>query len=187
MKKIVVILAILFLLFFSYFLFNSYKKQSQTSYTINNQLSHTMKITSPAFENNQFIPTKFTCDGENINPALEINNVPAKAKSLALIVDDPDSPSGTYVHWVMYNLNPQDKDLDENAVPPGALQSVNGAGQEKYTGPCPSSGTHHYRFKIYALDTDLNFSNPPDAKTLIIAMQGHVLDQAELIGLYKRK
>lgn len=143
-----------------------------------------MKLSSPAFENNKFIPAKFTCDADNISPQLSIENIPKTAKSLALIVDDPDAPMGTWVHWVVYDM-PVAPRINENSVP-GTL-GITSSGKKPYSGPCPPSGVHRYFFKIYALDEKLNLLQGLDKAGLLKAMKGHILDEAELIGLYKRK
>lgn len=142
-----------------------------------------MKITSSEFNHNQFIPKKFTCEGQDISPALDIEGVPKEAKSLVLIMDDPDAPMGTWVHWVVYDI-PIIKRVEENSVP--GKQGMNNFGRKDYGGPCPPSGTHRYFFKIYALDTFLNLDEGMSKGELEKAMQGHILDKAELIGLYKR-
>jgi len=146
-----------------------------------------LKITSPAFKHNEHVPAKYTCDGTDVNPALAIENVPAGAKSLALIVDDPDAPAGTWVHWVVWNISPDTREVKEHAVPAGASQGMNDFRKRNYGGPCPPSGTHRYFFKLYALDTVLNLGADSTKAALERAMQGHILAQAELIGLYKRK
>ena len=146
----------------------------------------TLKITSPSFSHNGHIPAKFTCDGEDVNPPLVIENVPAGAKSLALIVDDPDAPRGTWVHWVVWNIAPNTRNIPEASVPSGAHQGMNDFRQRDYGGPCPPSGTHRYFFKIYALDTTLNLNDTTTKVQLEKAMTGHILNQAEHIGLYQR-
>ncbi|MFH0791401.1 MAG: YbhB/YbcL family Raf kinase inhibitor-like protein [Candidatus Omnitrophota bacterium] len=143
-----------------------------------------MELTSPEFKHNEFIPAKFTCEGSDINPSLVINGIPEGAKSLALIVDDPDAPMGTWVHWVIYDI-PVISTIKENSVP--GKQGNNNSGKQVYHGPCPPSGTHRYFFKIYALDTKLNLNEGVSKGALEKAMKGHILGQAELIGLYKRK
>lgn len=143
-----------------------------------------MRLTSPAFENNGYIPKKFTCDGEDINPALEISDIADKAQSLALIIDDPDAPMGTWVHWVVFNI-PIITRIEENSIP--GKQGRNDFGRRDYGGPCPPSGTHRYFFKIYTLDKKLDLAEGISKQDLENAMQGHILDKAELIGLYKRK
>ncbi|MDA8104403.1 MAG: YbhB/YbcL family Raf kinase inhibitor-like protein [Nitrospiraceae bacterium] len=146
-----------------------------------------LTISSPAFGHNGNIPAKHTCDGKDVNPSLAIRNVPPGAKSLALIVDDPDAPAGTWVHWVLWNIAPETSEIKEDSVPKGAIQGINDFRKHAYGGPCPPSGTHRYFFKLYALDALLN-PGPNSSKAEIEkAMQGHIISQAEIIGLYKRK
>jgi len=143
-----------------------------------------MKIKSSAFENNKSIPARYTCQGEDINPPLTIEDIPGGAKSLVLIVDDPDAPMGTWVHWVVYDI-PVVSRIDENSIP--GKQGVNTARGRNYHGPCPPSGTHRYFFKIYALDKTLGLEDNKTTKaSLEKAMEGHILDKAELVGLYKK-
>jgi hypothetical protein len=144
-----------------------------------------MKINSPEFVHNQLIPKKFTCQGEDISPALVIEGIPAEAKSLALIVDDPDAPMGTWVHWVVFDIPVDTGRIEEDSIP--GKQGNNNFGRENYGGPCPPSGTHRYFFKVYALDTMLNLKEGISKGALEKAMQGHILDKAELIGLYKKE
>ncbi|MBF0559307.1 MAG: YbhB/YbcL family Raf kinase inhibitor-like protein [Nitrospirae bacterium] len=143
-------------------------------------------LSSTAFQNNGSIPSKYTCDGSDINPPLAIENIPSGTKSLALIVDDPDAPMGTWVHWLVWNIAPNTNVIKENDVPKGALLGLNDFRKQPYGGPCPPSGTHRYFFKLYALDTTLGL--PAGAKKADIekAMKGHVLAQTQIIGLYKR-
>lgn len=143
-----------------------------------------MKISSPEFENNQFIPKKFTCQGKDINPTLIIEDVPEEAISLALIVDDPDAPMGMWVHWVVFDI-PVVNRIEENSIP--GKQGFNDFGRKDYGGPCPPSGTHRYFFKIYALDAMLNLQEGVSKKELERVMEAHILDKAELIGLYKKE
>ncbi len=151
-----------------------------------------MQITSPAFANQQVIPQKYTCDGENSNPALHFLDVPHEAKSLVLLMEDPDVPKelksdGMFDHWVVYNIDPTVKEIAENATPPGE-QGLNSAGKHAYSAPCPPDREHRYFFKLYALDTMLSFDNPTQVTKQMVEekMKGHILDQAELVGLYKR-
>jgi Raf kinase inhibitor-like YbhB/YbcL family protein len=144
-----------------------------------------MNITSPAFKHNEMIPVKYTCDGADVNPPLLFEDVPANAKSLALIVDDPDAPRGTWVHWVVWNIAPDTREVPEKSVPKGALQGMNDFRKKDYGGPCPPSGTHRYFFKLYALDGVLTLGKNADKAALEAAMQGHIISQAEIIGLYK--
>lgn len=148
--------------------------------------NNNMKLTSPDFENNQMIPAKFTCDGMDINPPLEISEVPSSAQSLVLTVDDPDAPMGTWDHWLVWNIDPSAVLIEENSVPKKAVQGKNSFGKQPYGGPCPPSGTHRYFFKLYALDTQLTLAPSSDKSDLTSAMSGHVLGQAEIVGLYKR-
>ena len=143
-----------------------------------------MKLTSREFENNNFIPRKFTCQGEDVNPELLVEDIPENTKSLALIVDDPDAPMGTWVHWVVYDI-PVISRIEEDSIP--GKQGRNDFGKRDYGGPCPPSGTHRYFFKIYALDTKLNLKEGARKSDLEKAMEGHILDKAELIGLYKKQ
>ncbi len=149
--------------------------------------SKNMKLTSTAFGNNENIPAKFTCEGENINPPLEINEVPAGAKSLVIIVDDPDAPTGDWVHWTVWKIKPDTKGISEDSIPAGAVEGMTDFGEPGYGGPCPPSGTHRYQFKIFALDTLLNLAASAKKQDIETAMEGHILDQAMLVGLYQGK
>jgi len=149
--------------------------------------TYSMFISSPAFKHNGLIPKKYTCDGGDINPPLYISGVPASAtKSLALIVDDPDAPVGTWVHWTLWNITPQTAEIPENSAPLGAFEGTTDFGRPGYGGPCPPSGTHRYFFKLYALDILLTLPSTARKADVEKAMQGHIMDKAELIGLYKR-
>ena len=142
-----------------------------------------MKIISPEFENNGFIPKEFTCQGVDINPTLVIEDIPKEAKSLSLIMDDPDAPMGTWIHWVVFDI-PIINRIEKNTIP--GCQGINDFGRKDYGGPCPPSGTHRYFFKMYALDKKLNLEEGIHKKDLESAMQGHILAQAQLLGLYKK-
>ena len=146
-----------------------------------------LKISSPVFENNGNIPGKYTCDGLDISPPLLIENVPADAKSLALIVDDPDAPMSTWVHWVVWNINPGTKEIKENMVPEGEKQGTNDFRKHDYGGPCPPSGTHRYFFKLYALDNLPELSPGSKKADLEKSMKGHIISHTQIIGLYSRK
>jgi len=147
----------------------------------------TLRISSPEFKNNGPIPSKYTCDGADVNPPLMIENVPSSAKSLALIVDDPDAPVGTWVHWVLWNIDPSTNAIRENALPAGALQGLNDFRKSDYGGPCPPSGTHRHFFKLYALDITMSLGPKTKKAELEHAMKGHIVAQGELIGLYRRQ
>ena len=146
-----------------------------------------MNISSLVFEHNSLIPAKYTCDGENISPSLRISEVPEDAKSLVLTVDDPDAPGGTWLHWTVWNINSQTDDIAEGSTPEGAAEGKTDFGKLGWGGPCPPSGTHRYFFKLYALGTVLNLAAGAELRELQNAMEGHILDKAELIGLYSRK
>lgn len=143
-----------------------------------------MKLKSPEFENNQFIPDKFTCEGEDINPELFIEDLPSEAKSLALIVEDPDSIKGNWVHWVVYNIAPVTR-IEENSIP--GKEGINDFGRKSYGGPCPLSGTHRYLFRLYALDAILDLKEGLTKFELERSIENRVLARAELIGLYQKK
>jgi Raf kinase inhibitor-like YbhB/YbcL family protein len=150
-----------------------------------------MEIRSSAFKDGGFIPEKYTCDGLDISPPLEWSQVPDGTKSFTLICDDPDAPMGTWVHWVLYNLPGNTREL-AGKVPPlevlenGARQGRNDFRRIGYGGPCPPRGTHRYYFKIYALDQNLDIGAGISVKELIGAMEGHVLAEGQLMGKYKR-
>ena len=154
-----------------------------------------MKLSSPSFENQGNVPQKFTCDGEDISPALEWSGAPEGSKTFVLIVDDPDAPDPanprmTWVHWVLYNIpaavNSLPEGVEDNNLPEGTLQGRNDWNKTGYGGPCPPIGQHRYFHKLYALDTVLPDLGQPTKEKLEKAMDGHVLSQAELIGLYQR-
>jgi len=145
-----------------------------------------MKITSSAFQQGGNIPSKFTCDGANTSPPLQISDMPSEAKSLVLIVDDPDAPSGLFTHWAVWNISPQTSAIAEGSTPKGA-QGTNDFGKSGYGGPCPPSGTHRYYFKIFALDRELDLPSGAKRSELNTAMKGHVIGQGELMGRYSRK
>lgn len=146
-----------------------------------------MKITSSAFSNNTKIPAKYTCDGENINPSLSFLDVPESTKSLVLIVDDPDAPSKTWVHWVVYNINPDVTEIEKDSVPEDSIEGITDFGKPGYGGPCPPSGTHRYFLKLYALDTILDLPQNATKQMVEDKMEKHIIDKAELIGLYSRE
>jgi Raf kinase inhibitor-like YbhB/YbcL family protein len=151
-----------------------------------------IQLTSPAFQDGQAIPQKYSCDGRNISPPLQWANVPAGTASLALIMDDPDAPRGTWVHWVLYNIPAATRELPENvaptaAVPGGGRQGVNSGRRPGYGGPCPPGGTHRYFFKLYALDRQLSLPAGATKEDLLQAMAGHILAEGQLMGTYKRR
>jgi Raf kinase inhibitor-like YbhB/YbcL family protein len=142
-----------------------------------------LSVESLAFENNKLIPAKYTCDGDDVNPPLTIEGIPEEAKTLALIVDDPDAPMGTWNHWIVWNIPPTGK-IEENTVP--GTEGTNTAREHSYGGPCPPYGTHRYFFKVYALDTKLTLNSDSKKKDVEKAMESHILAKGELVGLYRR-
>ena len=145
-----------------------------------------IKITSSAFQQGANIPSKVSCDGANTNPPLQVSDAPTEAKSLVLIVDDPDAPSGLFTHWAVWNISPQTSTIAEGSTPKG-VQGTNDFGRSGYGGPCPPSGTHRYYFKIFALDRELDLPFGAKRSQLDAAMKGHVIARGELVGRYSRK
>jgi Raf kinase inhibitor-like YbhB/YbcL family protein len=144
-----------------------------------------LKIWSPAFAENAKIPAPYTCDGQDKSPPLNVEEVPPNARSLALIVDDPDAPGGTWVHWVVWNIDGGTREIAAGAVPKGAKSGINDFRKNGYGGPCPPSGTHRYIFKLYALDTLLDLPGKAVKGDLEKAMKGHIVGRAETIGRYR--
>lgn len=143
-----------------------------------------MKIESDAFASNSNIPSEYTCDGGNINPPLRFSGVPDGAKTLVLIMDDPDAPNGVWVHWLVWNMNVKTAGIAKNSIPPTGVQGQNTRGMNSYGGPCPPNGVHHYYFKLFALNKSLNLPAATDKKALEQAMEGAIIERASLIGLY---
>jgi len=157
--------------------------------------SASLTVTSPAFEAGGAMPAKYTCQGEDTSPALEWSALPQGTQSLALMMDDPDAPVGTWVHWVVYNLPPETMGLPESAstakgvafnLPEGTLQGPTSFRRSDYGGPCPPSGSHRYFFKVYALDIAITQTGL-DKAALLQAMDGHVLASGELVGVYQKQ
>jgi Raf kinase inhibitor-like YbhB/YbcL family protein len=146
-----------------------------------------LKLSSPEFSHTKLIPARYTCDGEDVNPPLLIENIPSATKSLALIVDDPDAPAGTWVHWVVWNISPATAEIKEHSLPSNAQEGMSDFRKRGYGGPCPPSGTHRYFFRLYALDTTLSLGPNTTKSALESAMKGRILAQTELMGLYKRR
>ena len=143
-----------------------------------------IEVTSPAFTADEEIPVVFSCAGRNISPPLAWTGVPDDARELALVVDDPDAPRGTFTHWILFGLPPSTSSLAEGTVPAGAKQARNSAGSAAYAGPCPPSGTHHYRFTVYALDEPLAVSDGADTGAALDAISDHAVAQGRLVGLF---
>ncbi|NOY55482.1 MAG: YbhB/YbcL family Raf kinase inhibitor-like protein [Actinobacteria bacterium] len=151
----------------------------------------TMRLSSPAFAHNTLIPSRYTCDGFDVNPPLRISDVPSGTMSLVLFVDDPDAPDPkapkmVWDHWVVWNIDPTTTEIGEGSVPAGAVQGKNSWGRNDYGGPCPPIGTHRYFFKLFALDTTLALTPSASKADVEAAFDGHVIDQTELIGTYRR-
>ena len=146
-----------------------------------------MKITSSAFQEGGTIPDKFSKSGQNVNPPLRMEGAPAEAKSLLLIMDDPDAPVGLFTHWLVWNIDPKTTEIAENSVPKGAVQGTNDYPNPGYGGPQPPSGTHRYYFKIFALDQILDLKSGAKRAEVDAAMRGHVIAQGELMGRYSHK
>jgi Raf kinase inhibitor-like YbhB/YbcL family protein len=154
---------------------------------LNMNAASSISVTTPAFQAGGDVAAKFTCNGANVNPELRINGVPSEAKSLVLIVDDPDAPRGLFTHWIVWNIDPKATDIGENSAPAAGIQGTNDFGKRNYGGPCPPSGTHRYFFKIYALDTKLDLKPSARRAELDAAMRGHTLAQGELMARYSHK
>jgi Raf kinase inhibitor-like YbhB/YbcL family protein len=146
-----------------------------------------MKITSSAFQEGGTISEKFSKNGQNVNPELRIDGAPAEAKSLALIVDDPDAPVGLFTHWLVWNIDPKTTEIAEGSVPQGGVQGTNDFPGQRYDGPQPPSGTHRYYFKVFALDKTLDLKPGAKRKEVDAAMKGHVIAQGQLMGKYSKK
>src|SRR5450432_1150304 len=146
-----------------------------------------LKLTSRAFSPGGKIPKKYACDGSNVNPPLHIENVPKTARSLALIVDDPDAPGRTWTHWLLWNINAKATEIWEDNVPQNAVEGTSDFGNAKYGGPCPPSGAHRYYFTAYALDTVLSLPSSATRAAVEKAIAGHVIAKGSLMGIYSRQ
>lgn len=145
-----------------------------------------MRIMSPAFGNGQRIPPQYTCDGDDVNPELRFDGVPKETVSLALLVDDPDSPSGNWLHWSVWNIDPSVRTIAEDSVPNNAREGETDFSEVGYGGPCPSYGEHEYRFTIYALSASLDVAEGAQRHVLEAAMKPFILASASLVGRYQR-
>ena len=195
MKKMFFLIILIILsvttIFFMAIFFN---KSDMNKNNINNSLSsstnqdivESLTLSSNAFKNNQPIPEDFSYKGKNINPPLFISNVPGGTKTLVLIVDDPDAPSRTYVHWLVWNIPKETISIESGFLPEGSIQGLNDFNDNKYDGPYPPSGTHRYFFKLYAIDTFLNLTSTARKGDLEASIKGHVLGEASLVGLYSK-
>ena len=145
-----------------------------------------LQIISPAFRDNAEIPVQYSCKGQNVSPPLNIFNVPPGARSLALIMHDPDAVSGDFLHWLVWDIPANTETIAVNSLPPGAIQGPNGSGSNKYIGPCPPLGTgkHHYIFELYALDQTLNLEQQTERQELESAIKDHLLADTRLTGIF---
>lgn len=195
MRKIMLLVLLLILAGILVFVLTKKQAEAPTEIADSNTTQNSMKFTSPAFQNEGFIPSKYTCNEVNINPPLEIAGVPKEAKSLVLIMDDPDvpkalRPDGVFDHWVLYDIPTTTVFFDEGGV--AGTAGVNGRGEAKYTGPCPPTQyqptTHRYFFKLYALDFERmpSFETPPSKATLQGLMKGHIIAEVTLMGKYDK-
>ncbi|MBI2488022.1 MAG: YbhB/YbcL family Raf kinase inhibitor-like protein [Deltaproteobacteria bacterium] len=174
-----------------FFFLSLYSFQSEGQPSSEAKTENKIDIKSTVFEEGGMIPRQYTCDGKNVSPPLKWSFVPEGTKSLALIVDDPDAPVGVWVHWVLFDLPPDTKELNENipaqeTLTDGAKQGKNDFGKIGYGGPCPPDDTHRYFFNLYALDVEINLQPGITKGELLKAMEGHILAQGELMGRYKR-
>lgn len=150
-----------------------------------------IKIKSPAFEEGELIPKKYTCDGVNVSPPLQWSSLPADVESIVLICEDPDAPSGLWTHWIIFNLPAETKGVSEfimerEVLENGAQQGLNDFGTIGYRGPCPPGGSHRYYYRIYALDVLLELPSRINRQDLLEAMNGHIIDQGQIMGIYTR-
>jgi len=145
-----------------------------------------MKIVSSAFKEGEDIPSKYTCDGDDVSPPLEISDLPEGTDVLALVMDDPDAPMGTFIHWLMWNI-PKDTTKIEEGVEPQGAHGRTDFGRTRYGGPCPPSGTHTYRFKLYALSKKLDLREGATKRELEKAMKGYIIEESVLTSKYRRR
>jgi Raf kinase inhibitor-like YbhB/YbcL family protein len=187
MKKILIGFAIAIILLISIVLLMNKEENKERSFENNLNKTGKMEIKS-VFGNGEQIPEKYTADGDNVNPPLEISGIPINTKSLILIIDDPDALNGVWDHWIVFNIPVSGESLNikENKIP--GNQGINSWNKIEYGGPSPpqGSGTHRYFFKVYAIDTNFNFNETPNKEELLNAIKNHILDKAELVGVYSR-
>lgn len=168
----------------------SISAQAPTPELIQEEKTMPLSITSTTFENNSDMPAKYTCQGADTSPPLTISGVPKNAESLVLVMDDPDAPDPAaprmvWDHWVVFNIPPNTQEIAEGSAPEG-MAGLNSWARHDYGGPCPPIGKHRYFFKLYALDTTLDLDANANKAAVMAAMKGHIIEQAELIGLYKK-
>lgn len=150
-----------------------------------NAAAMSLLLESPAFQNNQFIPDLYTCRGKNISPPLTWRDAPTNTLSYVLTMEDPDAANGTWIHWIVFNIAGTLDHLDDGAIPSNAVSGLNSWNKSGYSGPCPPQGVHRYVFQLYALDTTLSINENATHNELLAAMQGHILEQSDLTGVYE--
>jgi len=160
--------------------------KKQTTVVVTDKYPGELKITSKAFKDGAMIPVKNSCNGNDASPPLSISGVPIGTKSLAIIVEDPDSPYKTWTHWILYNIDPKSKEIYENRLPWNVKLGENDFGVAEYRGPCPPTGKHRYFFRIYALDIKLGLDDGPNREQVDKAMKDHILDTGELMGVFEK-
>jgi Raf kinase inhibitor-like YbhB/YbcL family protein len=187
MSKIIRFGFISFILIIGFLVWQKFYPKPKTINVIDsNPIIKGFSITSPEFISGGNIPTKYTCDAQNISFPLAFHNPPAKTQSYVLIVDDIDTPQASYVHWLMWNIPVNEKQIATGEVPTGAILGKNGFGQNSYGGPCPSSGIHRYVIRLYAIDTYLELPMGSQKQSVIDAINTHVLAKTEYTGIYQR-
>lgn len=185
MKKLILIPILIVIFIIVFVILSVILKSNNDNVNLKNIKEGNMKLTT-AFADGEKIPSKYTCDGEDLAPELTISQVPDGAKSLVLIVDDPDAPMGTWVHWLLYNIPIDTTEIDANNLPIEAKSGITDFGRIGWGGPCPPSGTHRYFFKLYAIDKTLDLPQGATKAQLVAAIKDHVIEETQLIGLYKR-
>jgi Raf kinase inhibitor-like YbhB/YbcL family protein len=186
-KPLIILLGVIIIVLITGFIYFFSENNGKLIKTVEtNETKNIMKITSPVFAEGGTIPQRYTCIGENINPPLLIENVPENAKSLVLIVDDPDAIGGTFTHWILLNINLDAKEIKENSVPGGSASGINDFTNEKYQGPCPPSGVHRYFFTVYALDDILAITEAPDRKQTDKMIKNHIIGRGQLMAKFSK-
>lgn len=179
--------SMVFILIFSgvvaVFLYSHQRGRNEKMTALNAPKSQ-LQLVSQVFRDGGNIPPQYSCKGQNVNPPLNISGVPPGTKSLVLIMHDPDAPGADYTHWVVYDIPSNTAVIAANSVPMGALQGLNSSGKAVYTGPCPPSGTHHYKFDLYALDKTLGLTGKPSRHDVESALKDHILGDHTLTGLF---
>lgn len=148
--------------------------------------SGSLTVSSPAFRDDEPIPTRYTCTGTGVNPALHWSGLPSDTRSIAVVVDDPDAPDGAYVHWVVFDIAPRDTEIPEDSLPSGAQQAAGTNGRAVYTPPCPDEGVHHYRFSVYALDSSLTLPDDATLEAALDAIPHHAIAHGRLTGIVRK-